>query len=175
MHPRKKSSAEFDKAEQKLEEIRNSFIKHLEEVKKDSTGLTEEHAPLLRAENEPTVESFRMTEIIGKSKQLWNEMEKPELSAAEEGLITGGIGSTSAQNRSETAESLLKEMRIIQVEIKDDIHYLALQQMIDNFDPDKEAQNEMKTIGVVVNHVTGIILGILNMALFIYTAVVMCS
>ena len=83
MHPPKKSSAEFDKAEEKLEEIRTSFIKHLEGRKNDSTGENEELAPLLTVENEPTVESIRMSENIGKSKKVLKWMEKRNVSVLE--------------------------------------------------------------------------------------------
>ena len=70
MNPPKKTSAEFDMAEKKIESIRNSFIKHLEELKNDSPVLNEETDPLIRGENQLVVESLRMRDISGKSKKF---------------------------------------------------------------------------------------------------------
>ena len=112
-----------------------------------------------------------MTEIIGKSKEVLKETEKKHLFALEQAGSSSEIISSSAPENQETAELLQKEIRAM----NENIHYMALQQMLGNIDPEKEGQEEMKQFAIVVNHVTGITLGIMNIALFIYTAVKMLT
>ena len=83
VHPPKKCSDDFEIAEKQLAEIRNSFIKKLADLNPDSSGLKEEIAPLIIFENEPVLESVRMTELIGKSKEVLKDMENQNLSALE--------------------------------------------------------------------------------------------
>ena len=90
-------------------------------------------------------------------------MKRPDPSAAE---IPYEITSSTVPAKNESAESLLQEM-------KEDLHYLALQQMMENFDPEKESQEELKEVAIFVNHLTGIILGILNLGLLLFTAIEM--
>ena len=175
MHPPKKSADDFDIAEKELAEIRKTFITNLGQVKRDSKVLNDELAALLIPENEPVLESIRMTEMIGKTKEVLSEMEKEKVSALEKGGRAGEICSSSAAVNAETADSLLKQMRTIQLEMNGHLHYLALQKMLGNIDPEKTGQEEMKQVAIVVNHLTGIILGTLNIALFIYTTVKMFS
>ena len=102
MHPSKKSSAEFDWAKEKLEEIRKSFIKHLEEHLKESSGLNEELLQLLTAENEPS-ERY-LYNVKASYERDWKAACQR---CGKKSVIPGEIISSSAPLKNETAESLL--------------------------------------------------------------------
>ncbi len=172
MHPRKMCPADFEMAETKLKELRKNFVKNLGEYKRDFNGVNEELAPVLIPEAEPLIESPRMRQFFGKPKQLLKELASEALSEVPTDEINSReITSSRAAIRQETAELILTEIR----SIKGDIHYMAIEQMIGDPDHEKDAREEMKDAALVLNHLTGIILGMLNLALFAYTALVMIT